>query len=142
MLANVWHISGRRTIMSIAPFSIRNSLRWKPGGSFSHGLLDDARAGKADQRFRLGDVDVAQHRQAGGNAAHGRSVSTEMYGKPALLHLGQRRAGFAICISDISASCMRAPPLAEKLTQRTVVLQRLLNRTHGTRRPRKTSSRR
>ena len=27
------------------------------------GLFDDARAGKADQRLRLGEVDVAEHRE-------------------------------------------------------------------------------
>ena len=34
-------------------------------------LLDDARAGKADHRPRLGDGDVAQHREGGGHAAGG-----------------------------------------------------------------------
>src|SRR5690606_3291412 len=38
----------------------------------AHGLLDDARAGKANQRLGLGDVDVAEHSQAGGHAAGGR----------------------------------------------------------------------
>jgi hypothetical protein len=45
---------------------------------FAHGLLDHARAGEADQRLRLGDVDVAQHRERGRHAAGGRVVSTEM----------------------------------------------------------------
>ena len=37
------------------------------------GLLDDARAGEADQRLRLGDVHVAQHGEARGHAA-GRGI--------------------------------------------------------------------
>ena len=42
------------------------------GQRLAHGLLDDARAGEADQRARLGDVEVAEHRQARGHAARGR----------------------------------------------------------------------
>ncbi|MCY1440614.1 hypothetical protein D9M71_568980 [compost metagenome] len=36
---------------------------------FTHGLLDHTRTGKTDQRLRLADNHVAQHRQTGGNAA-------------------------------------------------------------------------
>src|SRR5581483_6016041 len=36
------------------------------------GLLDDARAGKADQRAGFGDLHVAEHRVRGGDAAGGR----------------------------------------------------------------------
>lgn len=35
----------------------------------AHGLLDHARAGKTDQRLRLGHDDITKHRQAGGNTA-------------------------------------------------------------------------
>src|SRR5262249_17137306 len=38
----------------------------------AHGLLDDARAGKADLRLRLADVDVAEHAETGRDAAGGR----------------------------------------------------------------------
>ena len=38
----------------------------------AHGLLDDARPGEADQRLRLGDVEVAEHREARRHAARGR----------------------------------------------------------------------
>src|SRR3546814_2811505 len=38
----------------------------------AHGLLDHTRAGEADQCLRLADVDVAQHRQACGDATGGR----------------------------------------------------------------------
>ena len=54
----------RSTIMSIAPFSSRNSARWNPSGSFSpHRLLDDARTGEADQRAGLGDHEVGDERE-------------------------------------------------------------------------------
>src|SRR5690606_40777026 len=42
------------------------------GQGFTDGLLDHPRAGEADQRLRLGDVDVAQHRQRRRHAAGGR----------------------------------------------------------------------
>ena len=45
------------------------------GQLLADGLLDDARTGEADQRLRLGDVQVAQHREAGGDAAGGRDRS-------------------------------------------------------------------
>ena len=41
------------------------------GQLFADGLLDHPLAGKADQRVRLGNLDVAQHRIAGGHAAGG-----------------------------------------------------------------------
>ena len=45
----------------------------KPFRQFlADGLLDHARAGKADQRAGLGDLHVAQHRIGGGDAAGGR----------------------------------------------------------------------
>lgn len=42
------------------------------------------------------------------------SVSTEIYGKPRSCIFASAAEVFAICISDISASCIRAPPEAEK----------------------------
>ena len=44
----------------------------EPLGQFlPHRLLDHPRAGEADQRAGLGDLDVAQHGEAGGDAAGG-----------------------------------------------------------------------
>ena len=64
--------SWRCTTMSIMPCSSRYSARWKPSGRLSaDGLRDDARAGKADLRARLGDLDVAQHGVGGADAAGG-----------------------------------------------------------------------
>ena len=42
------------------------------------------------------------------------SVSTEMYGRPRSCIFASAAEVFAICIRDISASCIRAPPEAEK----------------------------
>jgi hypothetical protein len=39
-------------------------------------LLDDARAGESNQRARLGNVHVTEHREAGGHAA-GRRVGQD-----------------------------------------------------------------
>ncbi len=61
---------------------------------FPHGLFDHPRSGEADQRFRLGDIDVAQHREAGGNAAGGRVGQHRQVGDAVLGQPGQRRAGF------------------------------------------------
>ena len=47
------------------PCSSRNSERWKPVGQLlADRLLDHARAGEPDQRLGLGDVEVAEHREA------------------------------------------------------------------------------
>ncbi len=115
MLASLRRISGRRTIISIAPFSIRNSLRWNPGGSFSRTVCSITRGpAKPISAFWLGNVQIAQHRKARRYAAHGRVGQHGDVRQSALLHFRQRREVFAICISDISASCIRAPPEAEK----------------------------
>ena len=54
-------------------------------------LLDDARAGEADERLRLGDVDVAEHREAGGDAA-GRGIGQHRdVGQPRAIEPGQAR---------------------------------------------------
>src|SRR6266404_4820398 len=46
------------------------------GKLLTHGLFDDTRAGKTDQRARLGNVDVAQHRVARSDAA-GRGIGED-----------------------------------------------------------------
>lgn len=60
----------------------------------AYGLLDNARTGKADQRFRLGNVQIAQHRKARRYAAHGRVGQHGDVRQSALLHFRQRRGGF------------------------------------------------
>ena len=55
------------------------------------GLLDDARAGESDQRLRLGDVEIAQHRKARGHAA-GRGIGEDRdVGQPRAIEPRQRR---------------------------------------------------
>ena len=64
------------------------------------GLFDDAGAGESDQRLRFGDVQVAEHREARGDAA-GRRVGQHRDGGS---RSRSRRARapqiFAICISE------------------------------------------
>ena len=52
---------------------------------FAHGLGDDPRAGKADLRARLGDLDIAQHGKAGGDAAEGGIGQHHDIGQPRFL---------------------------------------------------------
>ena len=88
-----------------------------PAG-LAHGLLDHARAGKADQRARLGDIEIAEHRQAGRYAAHGR-IGHHRNERQARLGPAARapRWSSPSASASSSASCMRAPPLAEKHTR-------------------------
>ena len=65
--------SRRSRIMSIAPWSSRNSLRWKPSGRVSRTVCwITRRSGEPDEGLGLRDVDVAEHREARGDAARGR----------------------------------------------------------------------
>ena len=61
------------------------------GQLLADGLLDDARAGEADERLRLGDVDVAEHREARGHAAGRRIGQDRDVGEPRAIEPGQRR---------------------------------------------------
>ena len=78
-------------------------------------LLDDAGAGEADQRARLGDLDVAQHGEAGGDAAGGR-IGQHHDDRAARLPSPCATAMMVrgICIRLTAPSCMRAPPEAVK----------------------------
>ena len=55
-------------------------------------LLDDARAGEADERLRLGDVEVAQHREARGHAAGRRIGQDRDVGQPRAIEARERGA--------------------------------------------------
>ena len=83
------------------------SARWKPFGQLlADGLLDDARAGEADQRARLGDVDVAEHGVGGGDAAGGRVGEDDDVGQPGLAQAPRRRRS---CAASASATgCLPA----------------------------------
>ena len=60
---------------------------------FADRLLDDARAGKADQRAGLGDVHVAQHGVGGGDAAGGRVGQHDDIGQAGFLQPVDRDRG-------------------------------------------------
>ena len=95
----------------------RYSARWKPSGSFSRMVCSMTRgAGKADQRAGLGDVDVAEHRVGGGDAA-GRRIGRARRCRAACASRRRCTATVVrgICISERMPSCMRAPPEAAKM---------------------------
>ena len=54
-------------------------------------LLDDARAGEADERLRLGDVQIAEHREARGDAAGRRIGQHRDERQPRAIEPRQRR---------------------------------------------------
>src|SRR5262245_44842739 len=54
-------------------------------------LLDYARAGEADQRAGLGDVEIAEHRVAGGHAAGRRIGQQRDIWKPGVIQPRKRR---------------------------------------------------
>ncbi|MBA7468829.1 hypothetical protein ES707_04084 [subsurface metagenome] len=74
------------------------------GQLFADGLLDHARAGKSDQRTRLGNLDVAEHRIGRGDAAGGRigqhhnvrqfCLTQHLHGHRRARHLHQRQDAF------------------------------------------------
>ena len=85
------------------------------GQFLADGLLDDARAGKADQRAGFGDMHVAQHRIGGGDAAGGRVGQHDDIGKPGFLVGGRRRPW---CAATASATgCL--PACARRRTPQT-----------------------
>ncbi len=61
------------------------------GKALADRLLDDARAGEADQRAGLGDVEVAEHGEAGGDAAGGRVGEHRDVGHAGVAQAGERR---------------------------------------------------
>ena len=76
-------------------------------------LLDHARAGEADQRVGLRDVQVAEHRVGGRHAARRRVGHDRDVRDPPSASRASAAEIFAICMSDRMPSCMRAPPEVE-----------------------------
>ena len=64
------------------------------GQLLANRLLDDARAGKADERAGLGNVQIAEHREARGDAARGRIRQNRDVGNVLLIEPRERRADF------------------------------------------------
>src|SRR5690606_24251535 len=109
--------SARGMIRSIAPWSSRNSLRWKPSGSFSRTVCSITR-GPAKPMSALGSATITSPSIAklADTPPSTGSVRTEINGKPSSRMRASTAEVLAICIREISASCIRAPPEAEKQT--------------------------
>ncbi len=74
------------------PCCSRNSERWKPSGSFCRMVCSITRGpAKPIRALRLGDVQVAQHGEAGGHAAGRRVGQDRDERNPGLVETGQRR---------------------------------------------------
>ena len=83
----------------------------KPFGQLlANGLLDDARTGEADQRAGFGNIQIAQHGEAGGNAAGGGIGEHADVRQRASSRRISAAEILAICIRLMAPSCMRAPP--------------------------------
>jgi len=102
--------------MSIAPFSTRNSERWKPSGRVSRTVCSITR-GPAKPIRALGSAMTTSPRKAkeADTPPMVGSVSTEMKGSPASDSLVRAAVVLAICIRENRPSCIRAPP--EAVTQ-------------------------
>ena len=88
--------SRRSTIMSIAPCSSRNSLRWKPSGSVSRTVCSITRGpAKPISALRLRDVEVAEHREARRHAARRRVGEHRNVRQARLRHAREHGAGLA-----------------------------------------------
>src|SRR5256885_7637326 len=106
----------RSTIMSMAPFSSRNSARWKPSGSFCRTVCSITR-GPAKPISALGSAITTSPiiaKLADTPPIVG-SVSTDMKGSLRSARSVRAAVVLAICTSESSPSCMRAPP--EAVTQ-------------------------
>ena len=78
-------------------------------------LFDNNPAGKTDDRARLGQIVIAQTREARGNAAQRRIGNTEMNNPPRSWNFASAALVLAICIRLRILSCIRAPPDVEKI---------------------------
>src|SRR6476661_1955827 len=107
-LAIVAFISRRSTTRSSIPFSIRNSERWKPSGSFWRMVCSMTR-GPANPISAFGSAmfrSPSIAKLAVTPPVVG-SVSTEMYGRRALSSRASADETLAICISDRAPSIIR-----------------------------------
>src|SRR5260221_699044 len=111
----------RSTIMSIAPFSSRNSARWKPSGSFCRTVCSMTR-GPAKPISAFGSASTTSPIMAK------LADTPPMVGSVSTVTNGRRRSArsvsaavvLAICRSDSAPSCMRAPPEAQTHTNGSV----------------------
>ena len=108
--------SRRSTTRSSMPCSTRNSLRWKPSGSFCRMVCSITR-GPANPMRAFGSPmfrSPSMAKLAVTPPVVG-SVSTEMYGRRAASSRASAAAIFAICMSESAPSIMRAPPEQETM---------------------------
>jgi hypothetical protein len=85
------------------------------GELLADGLFDDAGAGEADERAGFGDVEVAEHGEAGGDAAGGGVGEDADVGDAASSSWARPVAILASCMRLTTPSIMRAPPEAETM---------------------------
>ncbi len=103
--------------MSSAPFAIRNSARWKPSGSFSRTVCSITRGpakpisapGSASTRSATNAKEAETPPIVG-------SVRIDTKGSRARVSSCSTAVVFAIWNSELTPSCMRAPPEAEMHT--------------------------
>src|SRR5690349_12306313 len=87
------------------------------GERLAHGLLDHARAGEADERAGSASTASPMKAKEAETPPMVGSVRTEMNGCRAAESWWSAAVVFAICMSERSPSCMRAPPVAVKHTK-------------------------
>jgi len=108
--SRIWR---RSMIISIAPWSSRNSLRWNPSGNFSRTVCSITRGPanpiNAPGSAMLTSPNIARLAETPPVVG---SVNTETNGTPAVPSRASAADVFAICSNENSASCIRAPPLA------------------------------
>src|SRR6185503_12611441 len=109
-LSRIWR---RSTIISIAPCCSRNSERWNPSGSVSRTVCSMTR-GPANPMSAPGSASTTSPiiaKLADTPPIVG-SVSIEMKGRRSVESWVSDAHVFAICMSERTPSCMRAPPVA------------------------------
>jgi hypothetical protein len=142
MLATLSRSSRRSQMKSTAPLVLQELGALEALGQLhAHGVLDHARAGKADQGLGLGDHDVAHEGKAGRHAAHGRVGQHADVGQALLGQAGQGGIGLGHLHQANRPSCMRAPPVAVKQMKGTSARWRFARRAQSARPPRSPWSR-
>ena len=99
--------------MSIAPFSSKNSARWKPSGSFSRTVCSMTRGPAKPISARGSAITMSpiMAKLADTPPIVG-SVRTVMNGSLRAVSCVKAAVVLAICIRENNPSCMRAPPVA------------------------------
>jgi hypothetical protein len=100
---------GRRSCRS-PPSRAGTRSAENPPASFANRLLDDARAGKADQSAGLGNHHIADKGEGCRHPAHRRVAQNRDERQLGLRKQVKMAVVLAICISEKRPSCMRAPP--------------------------------